>query len=68
MATYDDNDQRVTTEQTHGVWTGCDFCGTDWWCTVAERDYLDEPVSWICSDGCDDPDEPAYDDDYESAP
>jgi len=50
--------ERETTETTHGVWTSCDECGHDWWCVVSERDYLDEPTSWICSDGC-------YGDDYD---
>lgn len=54
MAEYDLDDHRITTEHTQGVWTTCDACGDDWWCVVWERDYLDEPISWICSDGCED--------------
>ena len=54
---------REVTERTQGVWTSCDECGHDWWCVVGERDELDEPVTWICSDGCgwdydDDEDQP----------
>ena len=61
MSAYAD---RETTERTQGVWTTCDFCENEWWCVVAERDYLDEPVSWRCSGGCDDgwPEEDDYDD------
>ena len=43
---------REATPRTQGVWTSCDECGHDWWCVVGERDYLDEPVTWVCSDGC----------------
>ncbi|HET7386984.1 MAG TPA: hypothetical protein VFJ19_10015 [Nocardioidaceae bacterium] len=47
------------TEHTHGAWTSCDNCGHDWWCVVGERDYLDEPVTFVCSDGC------GWDDDWD---
>lgn len=43
---------REVTERTQGVWTTCDDCGHDWWCVVGERDELDEPVTFVCSDGC----------------
>lgn len=56
MALYDADGARIATADTHGVWATCDNCGDDWWCYVAERDYLDEPVAWHCSDGCDDED------------
>lgn len=45
---------RETTDRTRGVWTTCDYCGADWWCVVAERDYLDEPTAFACSGGCGD--------------
>lgn len=45
---------RETTERTQGVWTTCDECGHDWWCVVGERDWMDEPETWVCSGGCDD--------------
>jgi hypothetical protein len=61
MATYDDDGVRVTSQDTHGVWTTCDECREDWWCVVGERDELDEPLSWICSDGCDDEDAEEWD-------
>lgn len=43
---------REMTERTQGVWTSCDECGHDWWCVVGERDWMDEPVNFVCSDGC----------------
>jgi hypothetical protein len=55
---------REMTAATCGVWTSCDACGHDWWCVVSERDYLDEPIAWTCSDGC--PDDEC--DEYEDEP
>lgn len=43
---------RNLTEHTHGVWTTCDLCGEDWWCIGIDRDYMDEPTRYVCSDGC----------------
>lgn len=57
MAEYDNEGMRVVTPETRGVWGTCDECREEWWLEVAERDELDEPVSWRCSDGCDDSDE-----------
>ena len=45
---------RVATSNTHGSWTTCDDCGQNWWCVPTEWDWLNEPVSWSCSGGCDD--------------
>jgi hypothetical protein len=36
-----------------GVWGQCDVCGEDSWVVPWERDYLDEPISWVCGGGCD---------------
>lgn len=54
---------REMTDRTQGVWTTCDECGHDWWCVVGERDWMDEPVTFVCSDGCGGADE---DDDWEA--
>lgn len=53
---------REVTEHTHGVWTSCDNCGHDWWCIGVDRDYMDEPTRYVCSDGCEDDD---WDDDWD---
>ena len=56
--------ERVWTERTQGVWTSCDECGHDWWCVVGERDWMDEPVTFVCSGGCEDGFPEGYFDDY----
>lgn len=61
MALYDSDGMRTTTAQTQGVWTTCDECHEDWWCVVHERDEMDEPLSWICSDNCIDEDAEEWD-------
>ena len=55
--------ERDTTDRTCGVWTTCDECGHDWWCVVGERDWMDEPVTFVCSGGCRDGFPPDYFDD-----
>lgn len=54
LACWGCGEPRITTERTHGVWTTCDYCGSDWWCIGVERDWMDEPTAFACSGGCND--------------